>query len=848
MNFKTTYILFGVLIGLLVIFALTQQFSTKPGMEGYVMSDLQGAHVSAEDIDTFEIDLSSPKAEKVAFVRDSETKKWKMTLPFAARTDSDKVNDALREVISARKEEKADLTADLEKFGLRPPSAVVVLKQGMDRQWQLNLGRQSEGGNQNAVVYVTSSSQPKMPMAVQRKTIDSLFKPVNDFRSRDLLAQSGDLSSAARIQSVELAGPVHAPVQLDKSAQGGWRFVRPPFGDADYEGDTTPTSADPKPITGVRELIAALDDLRVDVADDFVAENVTDFAKYGLDEDKPERLRIQTRRGKSSESGKEESKDVQTITLLVGKNADDKGAKVYVRLVGEQNVAKISAKKLEGILKVFENPAVLRNRDLTDIETTKVDAIDIHQGGTQTSLRKPAATWQMLAGGKTLPADDATVQGLLTALTAKRQVQSWPDPAKEKELGFDSPQAVVALWVEGLAPEEKKDKAEDKKGDAKKDSKDDKKAPPKDAKKDQKKDAGPKLKDSVPTVRLVFGKKDNADVYVRREAGSDKMLLAVPAGLLAKVMLGPLAYRDRTLPSFADNADVTDVILEQSGQTVAVHKEQKDDKSPANWKFRDPKDLAGHAASPRAVAGLIESLRGMQTDRLVAENPSAKQLDGFGLTAPAIKAIVKINDKSAKKTEDWTYSFGNQTDDKAGRYARVSKSDLVFLAGTSTLTALQSELQDPTIFHFDVQKVKALRLTGWKQSVSNLELEKKGASWVVKSPPDFELDTQAVLDLLGELANLKAMRFVVRQGGPKPEHKLGPTDRALQVELTLEGEKAPLILTLGALDAKEKAYYAQSSTLPGDFFLLPLAIFEPILSGPKHFSKKQPAAPGSPQR
>jgi hypothetical protein len=55
--------------------------------------------------------------------------------------------------------------------------------------------------------------------------------------------------------------------------------------------------------------------------------------------------------------------------------------------------------------------------------------------------------------------------------------------------------------------------------------------------------------------------------------------------------------------------------------------------------------------------------------------------------------------------------------------------------------------------------------------------------------------------------------------------------------LTVEGEKAPLTLTIGKLDPNEKAYYAQSSNLPGDVFLLPQSAFEKRLSGVKAFSK-----------
>src|SRR6202035_5787143 len=94
-----------------------------------------------------------------------------------------------------------------------------------------------------------------------------------------------------------------------------------------------------------------------------------------------------------------------------------------------------------------------------------------------------------------------------------------------------------------------------------------------------KKDASaePKLKDTKPTVKLTFGKKDNNVVYVRREVGSDKALVAVPATLLAKADQGRLAFLDKTLPSFSENADVTGLVLQRGGQTYDIDKEKKAD-------------------------------------------------------------------------------------------------------------------------------------------------------------------------------------------------------------------------------------------------------------------------------
>ncbi len=383
MSFKTTYILFGILIALLVAFGVKQMWGTKPGEELYAMNDLRQAKVTADDIDTLEIDRARPKEEKLVFVLDRASKRWKMTQPFEARADSDAVNGVIRNVINARKEErgKADLTSDLEKFGLQPPAEVIVLKQGAEREWKLNIGKESVGGTANALVYVTSSGQSRMPSAVKRSEIEGVFKDLNDFRSKDLLADSSDFGSATNVRSIKLHEAQHPPVALQKGSDDRWRFETPSYGEASYEGDPSASSETPKRITGVRDLVSDADNLRVDSNADFVANAVTDLAKYGLESNKPERLRIEIQRKKGGDQTTEEAKEPVARVLLVGKKVDDKGEKLYARLDSESNVVRVPAKNIDAIARVAENPSALRNRDLTDIDQSKTDAIDIQRRG-----------------------------------------------------------------------------------------------------------------------------------------------------------------------------------------------------------------------------------------------------------------------------------------------------------------------------------------------------------------------------------------------------------------------------------------------------------------------------------
>src|SRR5262249_11314313 len=199
----------------------------------------------------------------------------------------------------------------------------------------------------------------------------------------------------------------------------------------------------------------------------------------------------------------------------------------------------------------------------------------------------------------------------------KRQVKSFPDASKsDAELGLDKPTAEISIWVEGIKKEEKKEEKKDEKVAEKKDDKkdtttEDKKDQKKDEKAEAKKEpetTEPKLKSDQPTVKLVFGKRDNGVVYVRLETGSDKTRLAVPDTLLTRASEGPLAYLERILPSFSSDADVAKLVLQRGGETYEVDKEKKDDKSPGTWKLKQPADLAGRKADPKRVDNILSDL------------------------------------------------------------------------------------------------------------------------------------------------------------------------------------------------------------------------------------------------
>ncbi|HMC64790.1 MAG TPA: hypothetical protein VKI65_07610, partial [Gemmataceae bacterium] len=129
MNFKTTYILFGILAGALGLLLLVQLFGKKPGEEtegNLVLPTLNEAgdkKVKTEDIARVEVEQFRPKSQKFVFERGEEG--WRLREP-RVRLQTNSVDELIREVMGVKHlDEEADMTKDLHIYALDEPAVVV---------------------------------------------------------------------------------------------------------------------------------------------------------------------------------------------------------------------------------------------------------------------------------------------------------------------------------------------------------------------------------------------------------------------------------------------------------------------------------------------------------------------------------------------------------------------------------------------------------------------------------------------------------------------------------------------------------------------------------------------------
>ncbi len=486
------------------------------------------------------------------------------------------------------------------------------------------------------------------------------------------------------------------------------------------------------------------------------------------------------------------------------------------------------------MLKLAENPSSLRNRDLVDADSSRIDAIDVQPAGREMLVFRKSGTtpqWKLYEAGKPEEVDMVAIQGLIQSLTGKHLVKDFPEPAKtDADLGFDKPTAVVSLWTDGVKKEEKP-ADEAKKNDAKPDEK-------KDAAKDAKKPVSeqPALKDPKPTIKLTFGKRDKDLVFVKREEGADVARMAVPGSVLDRVSEGKLAYFDRRLPSQTYPNDAIKVVLTRDGTTYEMTRTHTD-KETTPWKLSLPKDLAGRTVENVKIQRILATFARLVASKLIADKITENDLERFGLKNPAIK--LAITTEKDKKTDEHVYLLGKETDDKEGFYAKSGDRDLVYVLPKSMVDSLKGDLQDPVVLQFDPAKVKTMKLTGWQDLVGSpftLQLERKSATeWSVKAPPDYKVDAALAEGFLASLNGLRAVSFLGAKSGPKPEQKFALKDGGLDVVLTLDGEPQPITLQVGGKTAE--GWFTQCSKLPGDVFVTPLDRFEKIKSKPAYFKK-----------
>jgi len=817
--------------------------------------------LKADNIDTLEIEYGNPVTEKLVFVRENG-KRWKMTEPKPSRVESSAVDGIVSAFLSARTEANADLTTNLALHGLDKPTVIVTLKRGTDLSETISLGNLTIGSDKG-VVYVTTSDKPDVPQAISRSSLRALWKtidPKNPPKNSDALAYVRTMPDFRTLKLLNIDMPqgfeeaqqiskIEGKNELVLSKIGSDWLIEKPAGMGNADPDGGPPTVD-QSITGVRPLVSNISSYRATDPADFV-EDTKDLAKYGLDSANPTLLKISiTRKALAGDA------PASTEVLLIGKNVDDAGAKVYAMLQGDSVIAKVTGgPSVKSLRNLVAEPKLIRDRNLLRVTMTNVDALQLTAGSDTIDLFKVGAPaqWTMFDSAEAVQSvNQSIVEALTTALAEPRKITNFPAAGQtDAALGFDKPQGELKLWTDGIVKEEPK--KEEPKDPTKKEE------PKKDEKPVVKK---PKLK-GEPNVKLIFGKTEGDFIYVRRVVGSATTDAMVPESLFTLVKRKRVEYLDPKLPTFVTTLVTKVSIDRKAGDGVkavntVIERASKDDKPAiqATWNILAPDAAKGRNADPIKVNTILANLSGLRPVKLIADKPSPDALASWGLAtdAPLLKAVVEFKEP-VDGAKERTFLFGKTTEDGQAVYAKIAGTDLVFTVTKKFFidSMVDPDMMDMVVFRIDKTKVKKLKLSGWADIVGSVqvrEVEKKGEFWSFVGPVGYELDPRKVETFLEEILSPRAEKFVTFKTGPTPDQGFDLTKGAMEIEVTVDGVEKPITLMLGKADTVKiergtdtnplplSVYYGQTNQLPGDVFVLLQDRFKSVRSIPAVFRKE----------
>ncbi|MFM7150576.1 MAG: DUF4340 domain-containing protein [Gemmataceae bacterium] len=793
MNFKTTYLLFTLLVALLLVLTLVliNGPSERPGT-GNLFPSMFAKDDPVKSKDISKVVLvhrrEGEEPEEITFQRVDENS-WKITAPREMRADSGRVTGLVDNLISARFSDE-EVPGGIRS--IKPENAATtVTLEGKDRTWTAHLLNITPG-DENALAYASSSDKGSKVAAIKKRDIDSVLEGLNYFRTKELLGES-----TPEPRSIKVSRGNNKVVEIVKE-KDRWKMTQPAYGYVD-----------------VSDLLGKFNEMRVEYRgvkeSDFVRDNVdpASLAEYSLDQAKGDLLRIETTRGEGDKSS------VYSVVVGLAKKVD--GDRKYYAAEdrgANRDVVKVSVDAVKPFVDLIEDPGKYRNKGLVLMDSFKQpDALDVTNSYGLIEFRKPDAAkpWEMYRGATPNPVDEAEVRKLMDELGKKDLVTAFVDPARRKELGLEKPDVVVKVWSDSLEKASPEKPAPDKK--------------------ENKKPAGKPgfKKDAKPLAELRFGNRERDQVAVERVWEGETAIVLVPQAVGDLMRKGPLAYLDRAIPPFnpaiTSEQDATRVEITRNGETFEMARATGKDP----WKFVKPDALKDRVAGEAAVRDILDELNRLRADEIISEKADAKDLAStYDLAKPPI--LVKVTLTKDNKPVVHSFALGKEVAGK-GVYFKSGEKDTVYLLNPSVLAPLRKELRDTAVFSFDPSKVTAVTLRGWKNvtgSVYTLALEQKDGKWSVKSPAGYNLDEAKLVEFVRELSRLQADRFVASGQGLKLD------DGALEVEIASPERNATL--TVG--NAEGGFLAATNSLLKGDTFLIPKGSFEDVKKAPVYFTKK----------
>ncbi len=315
---------------------------------------------------------------------------WDIVRPLRARGDSQKINDLVAQVTSARIQQfVADDHADLQPYGLAEPRGSVTLFTAGEKEGQtLQIGAAAEKEADQVYVHFSARS---FVYTLPKKIEELLNAKPADLRDRHL----------ARIDTNNLDRLTIAPAGKDKIVL------------ARKEQNWTIASRGNQP-GNVAEVNRLLDLLKNEQVTRFVEDVASDLPKYGLDHPQ---LELTFSSFASENTAESTAGEHPFATIVFGKT---EGEEVFARVGDEPFIVAVRRTLLENI---FTDPAQWQELAVFKFKPEEVHRLTVAvEGAAQAELvRDGKNEWKRAQGND--PINQVNVQSLVNTLTNLRAVR-----------------------------------------------------------------------------------------------------------------------------------------------------------------------------------------------------------------------------------------------------------------------------------------------------------------------------------------------------------------------------------------------------------------------------------------
>ncbi len=774
MNSKTTGILFVlVAIVAVLIFALPEEKITAPEKPSAntVKVELEKL-IDDEFGEAVRIEVTQPDEPNWTFEksdRESDSDgNWAMTAPYAftvPKWQAETIAKQVKKLEYTSKHDGSSGSVTAANCGLEPPHATVSLTNADDRTVRVHVGR-DEGSRE---AYVSLNDDPTIYRV--NASLKNLLKD-KALAYRDQKLFDVEIGEIVRLEIREPNpdGGIDTYVMAKTGAE--WRFEKP-----------TPAKGLADQIRKVCSTFAALR------AQEWVAGNVSDMARYGLDDNARTIIATSARletpetvNDADSNGTPPPPKEVisEFVLHLSSVSPIGEDTKVYASR-GDEKIVGTVAKNLADTF--APNLKEWRDNSFIERDTTTARSITLTEGGITTQFERSGTDWRF-AESQAL-ADRVEIHSLLSAIKDLKAVNFIASSsADDTEFGFDDPKGVVTL---------KFDEDED---------------------------------NLTLTIGAITDSVSRRLTYLR----ANDTIAKVNTADIVKLLRSATVYRDSTVVA-QPKERIRSITIERSANAMgnsdpmmSVTLTQTDDQ----WLMTAPVESQVDEMQMQRLLSMLSSLRAKSIlDVTQGENLAEYGLDNptvrfsYTITPPMSYRVLSsdINSNGSNRVEkvqppDETYELLIGQASNNVYVQRVGTPQHVYIIAKTLLPDFLAEYRKKQIFSFEADDVTAVSFT---DGDAMLGLTKDDGNWLYTQEADVPLDQAKVANYVLRVKNAAIAR-VVQYGAPDVA-KYGLGEPRYRLNVTLAAGELPALLISEQTDSQGNHYAASEGS--SDVFAVP---------------------------